>query len=129
MTAEKAIEILSGFGIINRYCAEDAEVLDMAIKALEQQPCEDAISRKQALKETKALIRGDYNPEYIIETLKMLPSVTPKAEQKAVLGKIKAEIEQKQYDFMDDKDYDEGIRFGLMLAYQTVDKYKTESEG
>ena len=37
MTAEKAIEILSGFGIINRYCAEDAEALDMAIKALEQQ--------------------------------------------------------------------------------------------
>ena len=36
MTAEKAIEILSGFGIINRYCAENAEVLDMAIKALEQ---------------------------------------------------------------------------------------------
>ena len=36
MTTEKAIEILSGFGIINRYCAENAEVLDMAIKALEQ---------------------------------------------------------------------------------------------
>ena len=45
-----------------------------------------------------------------------------------VLDKIRAEIEQKQYYFMDDKDYDEGIRFGLMLAYQTVDKYKTESE-
>ena len=36
MTTEKAIEILSGFGIINRYCTEDAEALDMAIKALEQ---------------------------------------------------------------------------------------------
>lgn len=34
MTAEKAIEILSGFGIINRYCAEDAEALNMAIEAL-----------------------------------------------------------------------------------------------
>ena len=45
-----------------------------------------------------------------------------------VLDKIKAEIDQKQYDFMDDKDYDEGIRFGLMLAYQIIDKYKTESE-
>ena len=38
MTVEKAIEILSGFGIINRYCSEDAEALDMAIKALEQEP-------------------------------------------------------------------------------------------
>ena len=45
-----------------------------------------------------------------------------------VLDKIRAEIDQKQYDFMDDKDYDEGIRFGLMLAYQIIDKYKAESE-
>jgi len=45
-----------------------------------------------------------------------------------VLDKIKAEIDQKQYDFMDDKDYDEGIRFGLMLAYQIIDKYKVENE-
>ena len=36
MTAEKAIEILSDVGDINRCCAEDAEALDMAIKALEQ---------------------------------------------------------------------------------------------
>ena len=41
--------------------------------------------------------------------------------------KVKAEIDQKQYDFMADKDYDEGVRFGLMLAYQIIDKYK-ESE-
>ena len=45
-----------------------------------------------------------------------------------VLNKIRAEIEQKQYDFMADKDYDEGLRFGLMLAYQIIDKYKAESE-
>ena len=38
MTVEKAIEILSDVGDINRCCAEDAEALDMAIKALEQQP-------------------------------------------------------------------------------------------
>lgn len=38
MTREEAIEILSDVGDINRCCAEDAEALDMAIKALEQQP-------------------------------------------------------------------------------------------
>lgn len=37
MTVEKAIEILSDVGDINRCCEEDAEALDMAIKALEQQ--------------------------------------------------------------------------------------------
>ena len=49
-------------------------------------------------------------------------------EQESMLDKIRAEIEQEQDDFMDDKDYDEGIRFGLMLAYQIIDKYKGESE-
>lgn len=49
-------------------------------------------------------------------------------KQESVLDKIRAEIDQKQYDFMADKDYDEGIRFGLMLAYQIIDKYKAESE-
>lgn len=48
--------------------------------------------------------------------------------EKDVLDKIRAEIDQKQYAFMDDKDYDEGIRFGLMLAYQIVDKYKESEE-
>ena len=36
MTTEKAIEILSDVGDINRCCAEDAVALGMAIKALEQ---------------------------------------------------------------------------------------------
>ena len=37
MTTEEAIEILSDVGDINR-CAEDAEALEMAIEALEQEP-------------------------------------------------------------------------------------------
>lgn len=43
--------------------------------------------------------------------------------QREAWEKVKAEIDQKQYDFMADKDYDEGIRFGLMLAYQIIDKF------
>ncbi len=43
--------------------------------------------------------------------------------------KICKEIDQAQYAFMADKDYDEGIRFGLMLAYQITDKCRVESEG
>lgn len=38
MTVEKAIEILSDVGDINRCCAEDAEALDMAIEALKSRP-------------------------------------------------------------------------------------------
>ena len=36
MTPEEAIEILSDVGDINRCCADDAEALDMAFKALEE---------------------------------------------------------------------------------------------
>jgi len=43
---------------------------------------------------------------------------------KDILDKILTDIDQKQYDFMNDEDYAEGIRFGLMLAYQIIDKYK-----
>ena len=45
-----------------------------------------------------------------------------------ILDKIKAEIDQKQYDFMSDGDYNEGVMFGLMLAYQIIDKYKAETK-
>ena len=51
-----------------------------------------------------------------------------KEHTNVVLEKIKAEIDQKQYDFMANKDYDEGIRFGLLLAYQIIDKYIEGSE-
>ena len=45
-----------------------------------------------------------------------------------VLEDIKTEIDQTQYDFMSDKDYDEGIRFGLMLAYQIIDRHIKDGE-
>lgn len=64
------------------------EALDMAIKALEQQPCEDCISREAVDEYITNLLSGYlYDEErtrledlttYIWE----LPSVTPKAEQK-----------------------------------------------
>ena len=54
-----------------------------------------------------------------------MPSVTPKAEQKAVLGKIRAEIEQIT-DTM-------GVSYNQYVSkidvLQIIDKYKAESEG
>ena len=79
----------------------NAEALKIAIKALEQEP----------------FLNKPCVSEKICEH-----------DKNVVLDKIRTEIDQKQYDFMDDKDYDEGIRFGLMLAYQIIDKYKAESE-
>lgn len=68
------------------------------------------------------------------EIIEALSNSDKDCRWKDVLDKIGAEIDQKQYDFMSNKDYmsdkfyDEGVRFGLMLAYQIVNKYKAESE-
>lgn len=81
MTAEKAIEILSDVGDINRCCAEDAEALDMAIKALEQKPCEDCISRQEAISAIQDEYYADAVGIDIVDIVAHLPSVTPKAER------------------------------------------------
>jgi len=74
---------------------KDLEALDLAIKALDQEPCEDAISRDELLKaidtwdkfgcdaDTKLVPYQDYYIPYIhyddvVKCIKGMPSVTPK---------------------------------------------------
>lgn len=79
MTKEEAIKAL----IKERKTAlhENKQAFDMAIKALEQQPCEDAISREQAIRATYGFERYtgiDEAPyEYAESILRDLPPVTP----------------------------------------------------
>ena len=49
------------------------EAFDMAIKALEQQPCGDCISRAEAIR----IASGYCAPQNIAKDLRELPSVTP----------------------------------------------------
>ena len=44
------------------------------------------------------------------------------------LDDVKSEIDKAQEPYITNTAYDEGVRFGLMLAYQIVDRYKAESE-
>ena len=70
---EKAIEQLER---ISRYLAtigEKEDYTDVAIQALEQEPCEDAISRKSML-DYLNYIHGEMSEK---EFVKALPSVTP----------------------------------------------------
>ena len=67
---------------------EGIEALDMAIKALEAQPCEDCISR-EAVKEilmeewTKYVpMELDINVSFVLAKINELPSVTPTKETK-----------------------------------------------
>ena len=59
---------------------------------------------------------------------KYIESISVRMIPITVLEDIKAEIDEKQYSYMADKDYDEGIRFGLMLAYQIVKRHISGKE-
>lgn len=86
MTREEAINMLTLFKenptLVNDIdTVEEAtwleEALDMAIKTIEQQPCEDCISREEALEEACEFVEIGYNGKGIFRRLKELPSVTP----------------------------------------------------
>ncbi len=122
------------------------ECLEMAIKALEQQPCEDAISRQAVLDGVdryiyKSQSTGTQDDFYSFAELvvKELPSVTPKSKseyehdhdvvkayndgQAYILDKIKAEIEGK----MNSGQWSEAVIYGMKKTIAVIDKYR-ESE-
>ena len=79
MTNEEAIDIIKCLAWHTRPNEEDIE---QAIKALEQQPCGDCISRTEALKVIEEQKKGFYGVErYAIDechsAVMKLPSVTP----------------------------------------------------
>jgi hypothetical protein len=81
---------------------EQKEALDMAIKALEQQPCEDCISREQAIRVAEqGQIQGF---EWQFKKLCNLPSVTPKAQWIPIKTRPMTEEEKEEigheYAFM-----------------------------
>ena len=77
MTNKEALEILDTIPTIG----EQVDALEMAIKALEQQPCEDCISREEVKNEIRRWL--GYLDEDMISRINVginrLPSVTPKA--------------------------------------------------
>ena len=74
MTKEEAIKLAKEVtGMSLDWDDAHYEALQMAIKALEQEPCEDAISRKSMLDYLEYLY-GEMSEE---EFVKALPSVTP----------------------------------------------------
>lgn len=91
MTNEEAINTLkslkSYYNDNSEYCEdgyvgfdnEDNEALDLAIKALEQQPCEDCISQQAVLDKKELVELEDGQSFYCInpKDVETLPSVTP----------------------------------------------------
>lgn len=82
------------------------------------------MTRQEAIAYIYEWLKDEYALNY--KDKEALKKAIKALEQEPVLDKIRAEIEQEQDDFMDDKDYDDGVRFGLMQAYQIIDKYRGE---
>ena len=75
MTREEAIKILDferGYFCDLKGCQEQ-QAYTMAIKALEREPCDDCISREEA-------IRMFADDDYTVNELRNLPPVTPQPE-------------------------------------------------
>ena len=79
MTREEAIKQLKDDRVlcINSETEPFAIAYDMAIKALEQEPCEDAIDRKLVCAFIAGLISDDGEREKGLEYIRNMPSVNP----------------------------------------------------
>ena len=116
----------------------------MAIKALDQEPCEDAISKQQAIDTIDALyLDGDSSASFradaegdtligkyqAITALDDLQPVTPqqkKSDESELLDKIKAEIKDWQMDIHDNEYNAEKHDFVFERIYEIIDEYKAE---
>lgn len=99
MTNERAVEILNlDLDILGQYGGETAEAYKMAIKALEAQPCEDAVSRTLVHEAITASIAESENPYEMWQRIEALPPVIPKYTDEEI-DKAQA-VEQAYVDKM-----------------------------
>lgn len=135
MTREERLELLKQIEKDIHVCSLESSFIDDAkscaihsvIEALEQEPCEDCISRQAVDELSKALVHTTRDKADFLcnfwEGLRKLPPVNPQPKTD-VLDKIRAEIAS-----LDDADYDyEGYYKAVTDALQVIDKYRTESE-
>ena len=142
MTREEAIEILNTYDMSeDNDDTEFKSAIALVIEALEQKPCDDAISRQAVLDVTWE------EPSYtdalnvlteVRDKVKALPSVNPQKPKSEwqqdheilkaysdgandVLDEIKADIEQ-EYKVESERPYGQG----LSRALEIIDRYKSE---
>lgn len=123
MTRETKL-LIDMWDILHREChkvvtEENYDAIKKSIKALEQEPCEDCISRQAVLDdlEKNHMTSGVHNQgtwnecvDSMIHTVRSMPSVNP---QEPVLDKIRAEIMSKD---------------GLEEALEIIDRYTKDGE-
>lgn len=126
MKNENAIKLIEQLknGTVSENNEQINVALDMAIKAIEQEPCEDCVSREELKKwlDMNFSFGGALRKLELFDRLdKELPSVKPASN----LDKIRAEIEQKaRPNEIGGRGNGKSIRYGLCMALQIIDKYK-----
>jgi hypothetical protein len=124
MTREEAIEALKYSIGVFPVTDRAVSALDMAVKALEQEPCGDCISRQAALDEiiSRLGISGEKylleSERYIYQIIKDLPPVTPKAEPCEDAISRQAAIDTIE-SWLSCDDYNEAERH-IMRATQSI---------
>jgi len=83
MTRDEAVKAIKSHCYFANLVPVGKEALDMAIKALEQEPCEDAISRQAVLEYIEgsdAELGHSTENELVRQDIKELPPVTPQSK-------------------------------------------------
>ena len=81
----------------------DVEAFDMAIKALEQQPCEDAVSREAVFRMLRGcLTGGEKEYEYVKLHIDSLPFVQPKSSWISIKDEEKPKDGQRVFILLKD---------------------------
>lgn len=139
MTREESIRHIEAaklmlLGKDNQPISDLYYALDMAIKALEQKPSGDAISREQLLNKAYVLSDISANRDHInydvvnVNDIKNAPPVNPQPKTD-MLNKIRAEIDDLERHY--DNDYFSGNKDAMFICSEVLDildKYKAESE-
>ena len=118
--------------------------LDFYCRPLEQEPCEDAVSRAEVLN----LVRlNAFHAKSQIKAIENMPSVTPQEQfkpmveidlysvikqkyiEREVLDEIRAEIEEQVLESLSDGGDDWFTAEKVNECLDIIDKYKAESEG
>lgn len=146
MTRARAIELLKGVQFCcdlddctNAWdCDECVEALYMAIEALEQEPCDDCISKTLALEILNAMANVDkdnikvYSKVY--SQIKDIPSVTQRCEKWIPVTERLPEIGDTviisgKMKYKGDKDYEEFVDVAIFEVTQRFETFNDWYEG
>lgn len=141
MTREEASSVLDDYDVnFDGHTAEEiADAFDVAFRALEQEPCEDAVSRKSVI----TIIQNHWwNCRDIDKLVNKLPSVTPqepttKKRLKADIVAMLTELKNELIDVSWNMDmYDSDLDFECCylndideIIQQKINSLEAESEG